>query len=236
MKKILVPLLLSLPLAGCIDYDESTYITDDMGVRHHTRHYLKDSRGRDYFPLQTKALGRKQFVFDPKMAAWAAYDENGTRVMTGSASGGKEYCEDVGKPCRTATGTFRIYNKRGLECKSGEYPVETTGGAKMPYCMYFYRGFTIHAGYEVPPYNSSHGCIRVLPSAAKWLNEEFLTVGSQVTVLSYPDENGDRDDVSKPLGPVATNSVIAPLAPAATSATPRVAVNSAQLPPVVEAG
>ena len=63
----------------------------------------------------------------------------------------------------------------------------------MPYCMYFYRGFTIHAAYEVPAFNSSHGCIRVLPSAAKWLNEEFLTLGSQVIVLSYKDEDGDLD-------------------------------------------
>jgi hypothetical protein len=208
MKKLVPVFALALSLTACIDYDESTYITDDVGVRHHTKHYTKDARGRDFFPMHIKANGRRQFIFDPKNAAWAAYDETGNRVMTGSASGGKEYCEDVGKPCRTVTGTFRVYNKKGLQCKSGEYPVETTGGAKMPYCMYFYRGFTIHAGYEVPSSNTSHGCIRVLPSAAKWLNEEFLTIGSQVTVLSYPDEDGDRDDVSKPLGPVATGSAI----------------------------
>ncbi len=70
-----------------------------------------------------------------------------------------------------------------------------SGGAKMPYCMYFYRGFTIHAGFEVPPHNSSHGCIRVLPSAAKWLNEQFITIGTKVIVLSYEDEDGDSDPV-----------------------------------------
>jgi hypothetical protein len=57
--------------------------------------------------------------------------------------------------------------------------------------MYFFQGYTIHAGYEVPQYNASHGCIRVLPSAAKWLNEQFITLGTQVIVLSYEDENGD---------------------------------------------
>jgi hypothetical protein len=33
----------------------------------------------------------------------------------------------------------------------------------------------------------------VLPSAAKWLNEQFITVGTRVIVLSYDDENGDGD-------------------------------------------
>ncbi len=194
-KALLLGLSLSLTLTACVEFDESTYITDDAGVVHHTKHYLRDTRGQNYFPTQLTATGKKQFIFDPKASAWAAYDAQGLRVMTGSASGGKDLCEDVGKTCRTVTGSFRVYNKHGIDCKSGEYPVETTGGAKMPYCMYFYRGFTIHAAYEVPPFNSSHGCVRVLPSAAKWLNEEFMQIGTQVTVLSYEDEDGDKDPV-----------------------------------------
>lgn len=196
LRKCLMLVALCLTLSACIDplaYDESTLITDDNGQVHRTLHYLRDKRGRNYFPEQIRAPGERLFIFDPKASAWAAYDEKGERVLTGSGSGGKNFCEDVGEPCRTVTGTFRIYNKRGLGCKSGEYPVETYGGAKMPYCMYFFRGFTIHAAYEVPPYSSSHGCVRVLPSAAKWLNEEFLTVGSKVIILSYEDENGDGD-------------------------------------------
>lgn len=195
MNKLLgLVLLITILLAGCADIDdESTLMADDNGVMHRTQHYSRDWRGRNYFPKEIPALGRKQFVFDPKAAAWAAYDENGQRVMTGGASGGKDFCEDVGKPCRTVTGTFRVYNRRGVDCKSGEYPVETTGGAKMPYCMYFYRGFTIHAAFEVPPHNSSHGCIRVLPSAAKWLYENFITIGTQVVVMPYENEDGDND-------------------------------------------
>lgn len=181
-------LLLSLGLTACVEYDESTLIVDDSGRTHRTTHYLRDKRGRDYFPMQTPATGKRQFIFDPRAYVWAAYDEEGHRVMTGSASGGKDFCEDVGQPCRTVTGTFRVYNKRGIDCRSGEYPVETEGGAKMPYCMYFYRGFTIHAAYEVPYSNTSHGCVRVLPSAAKWLNEQFITIGTQVTVLEYTEE------------------------------------------------
>ena len=196
MRKLLPMLSLCLGLSACMEeIDPTTLITDDVGVVHRTIAYQKDTRGRDFFPLDIPATGVKQFIFDPKVAAWVAYDEQGHRVMTGSASGGKDFCEDIGKPCRTVTGKFRVYNKRGLECKSGEYPVETTGGAKMPYCMYFYRGFTIHAAYEVPASNSSHGCVRVFPSAAKWLNEQFITIGTQVTIMSYDDEDGDGDPV-----------------------------------------
>lgn len=184
-----VALFSALGLSGCVENDPSTYITDDNGYVHHTTHYLRDKRGSDYFPKQVPASGKRQFIFDPKAYAWAAYNENGQRVMTGSASGGKDFCEDVGQPCRTVTGRFHVYNKRGMECRSGEYPVETEGGAKMPYCMYFYRGFTIHAAYEVPYGNTSHGCVRVLPSAAKWLNENFITYGTEVTVLDYSHNN-----------------------------------------------
>ena len=183
--------MLSLGLTSCVEYDESTLITDDAGYVHRTIHYLKDKRGRSYFPLKIQASGAKHFVFDPKASAWAAYDEEGVRVMTGGGSAGVDACEeDANQSCRTVTGTFRIYNKRGAECRSGEYPVDTKGGAKMPYCMYFSQGFTIHAAYEVPEHPSSHGCVRVFPSAAKWLNEEFLRIGSKVTVLAYPDQNG----------------------------------------------
>lgn len=190
-KYCLLLLIMTAALVGCVQYDESTYIIDDNGIRHHTKYYTLDKRGRSYFPKQIKPVGEKTFVFDPKAAAWAAYDLEGKRIMTGSASGGKDICDEGGKTCRTVTGTFHVYNKRGAECKSGEYPVETTGGAKMPYCMYFFQGYTIHAAYAVPEFNSSHGCVRVLPSAAKWLNEQFITRGTRVVVLSYSDENGD---------------------------------------------
>jgi hypothetical protein len=167
-----IVLLLCLGLTSCLEYyDESTLITDDAGYVHRTTHYLRDKRGRDYFPMQITP------------------SKEGKRVMTGSGSAGVDVCEEnAAQSCRTITGAFHIYNKKGLECRSGEYPVDTKGGAKMPYCMYFYRGFTIHAAYEVPEHPSSHGCIRILPSAAKWLNEQFLQIGSKVIVLAYPKE------------------------------------------------
>jgi hypothetical protein len=185
--------LFCLILTACADPDPSTIIIDDYGNEHYTLYYLKDKRGQRYFPLNTRPTGHNVFVFDPKVFAWAAYDEEGDRVMTGRASGGADYCEDIDAPCRTVTGSFKVYKKRGERCYSSEFPVETKGGAQMPYCMYFFRGYTIHAGYDFSGGNTSHGCIRVLPSAAKWLNESFIKIGTQVVVLSYKDEDGDGD-------------------------------------------
>ncbi len=67
--------------------------------------------------------GKKLFIFDPAATAWAAYDAQGNRVMTGSASGGMDFCPDINEPCRTVTGTFKVFNKKGEDCKSNEYPL-----------------------------------------------------------------------------------------------------------------
>jgi lipoprotein-anchoring transpeptidase ErfK/SrfK len=183
-KKLLICALSTLAV-GCVGTDESTVVVDDAGYTHHTMSMVSDTRGFGYFPSTRPATGRKVFIFDPKAAAWAAYDGQGNLVKTGSASGGKDYCEDIGRSCRTVVGSFRVYSKKGPECTSSLYPVETGGGAKMPYCMHFNGGYSIHAAYEVPRYNSSHGCIRVLPSAARWLNENFVDVGTTVVVKPY---------------------------------------------------
>ncbi len=171
-------------LASCAS-NRTVPIVDDAGHTHYTTAYADDYKGQGHFPEQRPATGRKVFIFDPKATSWAAYDAKGHLVQTGSASGGKDYCEDVGRPCRTVTGTFHVYSKKGEECKSSIYPIETGGGARMPYCMHFHQGYSIHAAYEVPDYNASHGCIRVLPSAAKWLNEDFVDVGTTVIVKPY---------------------------------------------------
>jgi hypothetical protein len=196
MKKawmLVILICLNLILVACAKEEPSTLIMDDYGEVHHTLYYLKDKSGQRQFPLQIPPTGNKLFVFDPKVTAWAAYDAEGQRVMTGRGSGGADYCEDTSAPCRTVTGSFKVYRKRGEDCRSSEFPIKTAGGARMPYCMYFFRGYTIHAGYDFSGGNSSHGCIRVLPSAAKWLNEVFVKIGTQVVVLSYEDEDGDGD-------------------------------------------
>lgn len=185
MNKQLMIVPMSLLVAACATTDDSTVVVDDAGYKHYTKSYLSDSRGSGYFPDKRAGTGRKVFIFDPKATAWAAYDSDGNLVKTGSASGGKDYCEDIGRSCRTVTGSYRLYSKKGEECRSSIYPIETGGGAKMPYCMHFHGGYSIHAAYEVPNYNTSHGCIRVLPSAARWLNQDFMDVGTTVIVEPY---------------------------------------------------
>lgn len=180
---VLVPILALL--ASCSSMNRGFAITDDNGGVHYTMDHNSDTKGTGHFPEKRAATGKKVFIFDPKATAWAAYDRDGNRVKTGRASGGKDFCEDVGRPCRTVTGTFRVYREQGENCKSSKYPIETNGGAKMPYCMHFSGGYSIHGAYDVPNYNASHGCIRVLPSAAKWLNEDFIDVGTTVIVKPY---------------------------------------------------
>jgi len=144
-----------------------------------------DFKGHLYFPKTKQATGHKVFIFDPNFNAWALYDENGTRLNTGKASGGKAYCPDISAPCRTTSGTFKIYSKGGADCISHTFPLETKGGAPMPYCMFFNGGLAVHGSSDIPNYNASHGCIRITPPVAKWLSEEHLDIGDTVIVLPY---------------------------------------------------
>lgn len=145
-----------------------------------------DNKGNDIFAMKRPATGNKVFIFDPKNHAWALYDEQGRCLNTGRASGGKLYCPDVKRRCTTISGKFRIISKGGEDCISSKYPIETHGGAPMPYCMHFSpKGYAIHGSNDVPDRNASHGCIRVTPTAARWLNENYMTVGTTVLVLPY---------------------------------------------------
>ena len=60
------------------------------------------------------------------------YDPTGDLVNSGDISGGKSYCPDIRKPCKTAMGTFTVYDKIGPKCKSKIFPVGK-GGAPMPF-------------------------------------------------------------------------------------------------------
>ena len=75
------------------------------------------------------------------------------------------------------TGIFRVFSKENEHCKSDVYPVGK-GGAKMPFCMYFHKGFALHGADDVPGYRASHGCVRMFVSDAKWLNESFVDIAS----------------------------------------------------------
>lgn len=107
---------------------------------------------------------------------WRAYDNDGEVIRSGRVSGGKDYCPDIDRECETITGTFTIYRKGGEDCKSTIFPVGR-GGAPMPYCMFFHGGYALHGSNSVPDYNASHGCVRMSPEDAQWLNEDFVQEG-----------------------------------------------------------
>lgn len=125
-----------------------------------------------------------KFVFSPRTLQWQAIDSNGHVVRSGHGSGGRGYCPDIKRSCHTPTGTYSVLSKSGPSCHSSRYPVGK-GGAPMPYCMYFSKHYAIHGSYEVPNRNASHGCIRVVPSDARWLNQNFVHIGTTVVVKPY---------------------------------------------------
>ncbi len=124
------------------------------------------------------------FIFSPRSLSWKAVNGSGQVVRSGRASGGRNYCPDIHRGCRTPSGTYHIISKGGAGCKSSRYPVGK-GGAPMPYCMFFSRYYAVHGSYDVPNYNASHGCVRVTPSDARWLNHSFMHIGTRVVVKSY---------------------------------------------------
>ncbi len=140
------------------------------------------------FPAQISAPGRKTIMVELQKLAFGAYDPNGNLIHWGPISAGQNYCSDIKRGCRTIKGSFQIYTKKGAGCKSSKYPVGK-GGAPMPYCMFFHKGYALHASTSVPGYNASHGCIRLFREDAKWLNTEFMNSGgnggTRVIIRSY---------------------------------------------------
>lgn len=174
--------LLSVGLAGCAGMSgQNGSIRSAMADPMHNA----SSKGYSYFPMTRPATGQNVFVFDPNYHAWAAYNGAGERVNVGAASGGKAFCPDLHRACRTTVGRYRVFKKGGPDCISHRFPLETHGGAHMPYCMHFLNGYSIHGAYDVPDYNISHGCIRVTIGAARWLSQNFIHIGTPVIILPY---------------------------------------------------
>ncbi len=124
-------------------------------------------------------------VVDPSVHAWGAY-ENGELVKAGQASAGSDWCHDLGRPCHTRVGRFRVYSLGSADCKSHIFPIPR-GGAPMPYCMFFNGGQALHGvpDNEVGDGNYSHGCVRLHVADAEWLRFSFVNVGTRVIVRPY---------------------------------------------------
>ena len=124
------------------------------------------------------------FIFNPRSHSYSAINDDGKVVKTGRASGGSSWCQDIKRSCRTPVGVYRLWSKGGPGCKSSRYP-RPRGGAPMPYCMFFSKFYAVHGSNDVPNHNASHGCVRVTPSDAKWLSQNFMRVGTKVVVKPY---------------------------------------------------
>lgn len=134
--------------------------------------------------LLSQVAQANTFIYNPRNLQWQAINSSGKVLRTGHGSGGRNYCPDIHRSCRTPTGTFHVIGKGGASCRSSRYPVGK-GGAPMPWCMYFSKYYAVHGSHDVPAHNASHGCIRVTPSEARWLSDNFMHVGTTVQVKPY---------------------------------------------------
>lgn len=131
------------------------------------------------FPRYVETNGEKTIFVSQKKLAWAAYDEAGELIWWGPASPGSGRCSGSEGDCITPSGAFRVIRKQDIDCISTAFPRRANGdhgGAPMPYCMHFFRGYALHGSYDVPGYRDSHGCVRIFIEDARWLNEEFIDV------------------------------------------------------------
>lgn len=129
------------------------------------------------FPRYIDSTGEKTIYVSQKQLAWGAYDSNGQLVWWGPISSGKANCKAELGQCKTPTGIYRVIRKQDIDCVSTAFPIRAnglSGGAVMPFCMHFFRGYALHGSYEVPGYRDSHGCVRMFIEDARWLNEEFI--------------------------------------------------------------
>ena len=127
----------------------------------------------DLAPFPHKIVDtERQIIIDQDKLAWGAYNEDGVLLKWGPIASGRDKCTDSANSCRTLTGVYRIFSKEDSNCKSDVFPIGR-GGAKMPYCMYFHKGFALHGADDMPGFRASHGCVRMFVRDAKWMNLYF---------------------------------------------------------------
>ena len=122
-------------------------------------------------PNHMNTHDHKEIFINLSLFAFGAYDKTGRLLYWGPVSSGRTQCFDSDKKtCSTATGNFRVFRIGGKDCVSKEYPLETHGGAPMPYCMFFHGGTAFHTSTLSGFINRSSGCVRMFNDDAKWVN------------------------------------------------------------------
>lgn len=137
------------------------------------------------------AAGEEKLIFDPNKNTLTHY-RDGKEVKRYVAVGGKDWCSDVKRSCRTPAGEFRIISKH-IRYFSGTYtiPCQSKTGkrnrcrAPMPYAMKITSRVAFHGGnVPTPPRPASHGCIRLPKKDAAELFG-IIRVGTPVIVFPY---------------------------------------------------
>jgi lipoprotein-anchoring transpeptidase ErfK/SrfK len=135
-------------------------------------------------------------VIDLKNFRWVAFDGNDPAnaevVRTGAASGGRRWCPDIKRKCKTPLGMWKVLSKRGPHYRSPLYPIGCGVGkavkcAPMPHYVKFrHSGEGIHGSNAdwKNPKHESHGCVRVRTEDAQWINEN-TNRDTTIIVLPY---------------------------------------------------
>ncbi|MBN1326198.1 L,D-transpeptidase [Candidatus Falkowbacteria bacterium] len=164
------------------------YYDDNAGACYAPKYSTLSLLGNTYPKEQLPfCIIGKTIIFDAKLLAFAAYDEEGILVHWGPAVGGSDYCADLKKSCHTPAGNFTVAYKAGAHHTSRSYPegCEDKKCAPMPYALFFEDGAAFHASNYLPGKNASHGCVRLFLEDAKWLNQEFAEVGTKIIIMPY---------------------------------------------------
>ncbi|MBU4422111.1 L,D-transpeptidase [Candidatus Parcubacteria bacterium] len=146
----------------------------------------------DFSPFLSwiKPPGEKILIFNPKLLAWAAYLQNGKLLRWGPALGGMDRCPDTWRKCRTLIGVWRIIKKGDADSHSHIYPIgcgrKDNPCAPMPWFIQFEKhGYGFHGSHKMVGKHASHGCVRTFTDDAKWLNQNFVEIGTKTITLPY---------------------------------------------------
>lgn len=166
----------------------------NVDIRYRTWLVVPDSWSNfDYlkaapFPDRITPPKEPEIIVNLQHYAFAAYNAEGYLVYWGPAAGGRKWCDETHASCLSATGMYRIYRIQGEDCVSSEFDEEDKingkGGAPMPYCMHYRGGWALHGSTLSGFVNRSHGCVRLFKDDARWLNEQFVQLGTKV-IVSY---------------------------------------------------
>ena len=191
---VLLPSIFSLFYISCAQAEYNGQVNPEAWYKfkREKQRIYAETHTLERAPLPHTISGGDMIIVDLSKLAWGAYNAQGKLVKWGNASGGRGYCPDINKACRSLTGTYTFYRKQGSSCKSNQFPVGR-GGAPMPYCMHFNGGYALHGSPAVPDFNASHGCIRVPVNEARWLNENFVKVARTRIKISYGVHGVDED-------------------------------------------